>query len=575
MEERRKLYTFQKPGSDRYPPHLNIIPEQDDVSLIKIFDFMRLLDTGTLLGRVVPDVILDFIHEHPESGTIAGIEERNKTLRRQKLDIFTEPNIGDRNDWYTDAVFAQQNFTGTNPTTIKLAPPELIQQFMIAAKDQHNEKAANRIATAEQGSLYVQDNSYFRKAVNAGPDGPLRSDDGTRWQTASVSLFHLGSDGKLHPLAIVIDYKKSVQESVTIFNQRLNHSVSKASEATDWPWRYAKTCAQSSDWVRHEVIIHLGNTHLVEEAVIVATNRSFSKSHIIYRLLQPHWLKTLSINAAARSSLVPEVVTKICGFSDDQLFTYLRDAYTNFDFTGLYIPNDLKGRGFPIDQLSSPKFKNYVYGKNMYILWHVLRKFVSTYLSTVYKTDSDVASDKSIQGWYTEMQSPAGGNMKSFPTIRTRNELFDAATMCIHIASPQHTAVNYLQSYYQSFVINKPPALCAEPPSSLSELRSLREADVIRALPTTRPREWLLASHLPHLLSFKVAEDQTIVNYAASLAKVAEGNGEKEIAKAAGTLYKDLVELGEIFKENSKLMDDQTMPYEVMDPDATAISILL
>ena len=52
-----------------------------------------------------------------------------------------------------------------------------------------------------------------------------------------------------------------------------------------------------------------------------------------------------------------------------------------------------------------------------------------------------------------------GANLKSFPTLSTVNELVDCVTMCIHIASPQHMAVNYLQNYYQSFVVNKPACM--------------------------------------------------------------------------------------------------------------------
>jgi hypothetical protein len=63
----------------------------------------------------------------------------------------------------------------------------------------------------------------------------------------------------------------------------------------------------------------LVNTHLVEEVTLVAAHRAFLVSHPVYRLLQPHWLKTLSINAAARSALVPNIIAKIVGVTDPQL----------------------------------------------------------------------------------------------------------------------------------------------------------------------------------------------------------------------------------------------------------------
>ena len=191
LDAKKLLYTFQEPGSDKYPPHLNMIPPNDQVGLLQIFDSMRLLDTGTLLGRVIPEDILDFIHSHPESDTLAGIEERNRILRQDKKDIFNEPNIGDRSDWYTDAVFAQQQFTGVNPTTISLASVDWVERFKNAAKSQGNQMMVQLLSTRSTDSVYIQDCSYFREAVGVSPDAVLMSDDGTRFCCAAVSIFLL------------------------------------------------------------------------------------------------------------------------------------------------------------------------------------------------------------------------------------------------------------------------------------------------------------------------------------------------------------------------------------------------
>lgn len=65
----------------------------------------------------------------------------------------------------------------------------------------------------------------------------------------------------LQPLAIVIDAATEIKDekttivsaAVTIYNKELASSEQKV----DWPWRYAKTCVQCSDWLRHEVTVHL------------------------------------------------------------------------------------------------------------------------------------------------------------------------------------------------------------------------------------------------------------------------------------------------------------------------------
>lgn len=580
-ETKKILYRFQVPGSDKYPPHLNLIPPADFVPLWDIFNVMRLADTATLIPQIVPTFITDFLHGKPEDATsIAQIEQIDKEYRREKKDIYVDPNIGDRVDWYTDAVFAQQQFTGANPATITVAPIEWVKQFKDAAAAQSNKRVLSLLTSADPKSLYIQDYSYFRDAINVAPDYLMKSEDGTRYACAAVSLFQLNANGKLHPLAIVIDYKRTMNNSVVIFNKTLqprSSVLARASdpEATDWPWRYAKTCAQVADWTRHEIAVHLVNAHFVEEVTIVAAHRAFPTDHPIFRLLEPHWFKTLSLNAAARFILVPNVIVDLVGFTSDQTYAFVNDAYARFNWTENYIPNDLPRRGFPINDLTGQKGHNYAYGKNMILLWRVLSTFVSSMLAVHYTSDDQVANDQYIKDWVQEMRSETGGNMKSFPFINTIKDLVDAITMCIHIASPQHTAVNYLQEYYQSFVINRPASLFAPPPKTLAELLRYKEDDVLRALPVNRPREWLLSSHLPHLLSFRVAEDQNLINYAASLWNLYKKKDTPAITAAASKLYEDLKVLKELFKKTSDEMDDKTVAYDVLDPNATAVSILI
>ena len=452
---------------------------------------------------------------------------------------------------------------------------------MVAAKAQGLKKVEDLLSSSEPASLYIQDCSYFREAIKVAPDETIISEQatGNRYTCAAVSLFQLSRTGILHPLAIICDYKGSIENSVTIFNKRLSPKDSTASEAKDWPWRYAKTCAQVSDWQRHEITAHLTETHFIEEAVIVATHRCIPPSHPVFSLLEPHWLRTLSLNAAARATLVPTVIFDIVGFRGDQPFDFIRYAYDRFAFKARYVPTDLQARGFPLNKLDSPKFKNYAFGRNMILMWKAIRKFVASMIDlTALKRDAAVAADEPIQAWCREIQRQDGGQIPSFPSIKTTEELVDAITMCIHIASPQHTAVNYLQNFYQAFVINRPAALYTPLPKKLSELQAFKEDDLVKALPIGRTREWLLSSHVPHLLSFKVANENNLINYALSLYnlyKYKKDKGEPEIRDNAEKFYNDLRDLTIKFKKHSDEMTEGTIPYEVMDPNATAVSILI
>ncbi|KAF7853808.1 uncharacterized protein EAF02_011798 [Botrytis sinoallii] len=577
LQEKKERFQFQTPGSDGYPPHLSLEPKVDFLHSLKIFQPERLFATAPIVQKVIPEKFLDFAYDEPNQRTFALIESVNQKLFDERRDIGKVANIGTRKDWYSDEVYAQQQFTGVNPVTIRKAEKEWIQRFKAAASAQEKRDSLRVIEEGErQGGLYVQDCSYFRKFAGVAQKEDLKSDDGKRFGCASVSLFHLLPNGTLHPLAIILDYRANITDSLTLFNKRTSPSSPKTHEATDWPWRYAKQCAQVSDWHAHELGSHLTHTHLIEEGIIISSHRHLPETHPVFQLLAPHWLKTLPLNAAARASLIPQVIVHINGLPSKGSLQMVRTQYETFDFVGGYIPHDLAARGFPLAELDAPKFHNYAYARNMKHIWYTLRRFVSGMLRSAYPSDGAVSSDAQLQNWCREIQSEEGANISSFPTLTTFDQLTDAVTMCIHIASTQHTAVNYLQDYYQAFVPNKPSALFAALPSSLHELESYTEKNLIDSLPVREPRSWLLASHLPYLLSSVVADDQSLLEYALSVRGVAgesDGTGERE--EVAGRFYEELVALEGTVNEITLGVDDGTVLYRVLAPERTAVSILI
>lgn len=222
----------------------------------------------------------------------------------------------------------------------------------------------------------------------------------------------------------------------------------------------------------------------------------------------------------------------------------------------------------------------------MVLMWAAIRGFVTSMIDIDYAPEGVekgprkfVSEDHCISAWCSEIQSsPNGGRLSSFPTIRTRDQLIDAITMCIHIASPQHTAVNYLQNFYQAFVIAKPPALYTPPPTDIQSLQAFTETDLIKALPIGRQRDWLLAAQVPWLLSFRVADEYNLITYAVSIWSVYKkktGVNEVLVAKYASEFYSELKRLIGEFARHSGEMDEGSIPYVVMDPGCTAVSILI
>ncbi|KAF2820291.1 Lipoxygenase [Ophiobolus disseminans] len=595
LKQKKDIYNWSQPSADGYPPHLQTVPadlQNGAPGMGNIFDLNELAFLSAV-GKVLSFII-------PDSISHRGTPYEGPTLADcEKARIW-----GFKDDWYSDARFAQQHLSGVNPSTIEKAPAEKVKEFIDEADKQGLEDVKSLLFKGND--LFVQDYSYFRKATglsntesfqnivpeldeNRNPTGKFA----LRYACAPIVLFQLHSDGRLHPLAITLDYKGSLADSVTIFNKRLSlDDQAPVDEKHDWPWRYAKTCAQTADWVRHEISTHLVDTHMIEETIIVATNRTIPDAHIIHEILSPHWFRTLALNAAARAVLVPAVMARVAGLGPSidpktsRVVSLVNWSYSNFDFVGKYIPNDLKARGFDLDaEGAGEKYRNYPYATDMRLLWGVLRSFVESVIGTRYESDEDVQNDACIGNWCEEIQG--AGQIPTFPTITTREQLVDAITMCIHTASPQHTAVNYLQDYYYSFVPAKPAALCTPLPSSLAALAAYTEHNLTAALPiggdNAKWKDWLLAAQLPELLSYKVDTQYSLITYAKSLYNVNkkrtafenEKYGCAEIKEAARVLYSRLKDLGDVFERVSENQTGGSVEYRVLQPEVTAVSILI
>ncbi|KAK7397655.1 hypothetical protein QQX98_012981 [Neonectria punicea] len=612
LSQKQSVYQWSD-GTDRYPPHLKELPDDEkegDGGVGQIFNQDK-QNFVALIAKTVSFLIpasIDHTDTPYKGPTIADCEKWNKDNQSPDTDIMKGRNIGEHADWYSDARFAQQHLSGVNPCTIESAPAEKVKAYVDEAGKQGLEGMQKLLSDGQD--LLIQDYSYFREATgvkddqaftNAVPDLKIDPQTGNPVQTgkytfryccAPVVVFQLHSDGRLHPLAITVDYKGSLDNSITIFNRRLiPDDKGDIDEKDDWPWRYAKTCAQTADWARHEVATHLVDTHMIEEAIIVATNRTIPEDHLLYEILSPHWFRTLALNSAARSLLVPGVIARISGFGPSiqpetsNVFRLVDWSYKNFNFQDKYIPNDLKKRGFDLEGEMGDKYRNYPYATNMLYLWQVIRDFVKSLLETKYTSDEDVKNDEFIPNWCEEIQTK--GQITSFPTITTVDQLIDAVTMCIHTASPQHTAVNYLQDYYYSFVPAKPPALCTPLPADLKTLQTYTEKELTAALPigTDGPKwkDWLLAAQLPELLSFKVEDRYNLITYAKSLYNVNKNRtitenkkfNCKAIKEAAALFYSRLTDLGLAFEYVSANQTEGTIEYPVLQPEVTAVSILI
>jgi hypothetical protein len=125
------------------------------------------------MASEIPRGLSSFLYGEMMSPTMAGLEERMRALTKNRKNIGSMPSIANRPDWYTDSVFAQQSFTGPNPTSIARCSAEWIRRFMMVANMQGKKARYTLLNSSPADSMYIQDYSYFRSACGSSPTQPF------------------------------------------------------------------------------------------------------------------------------------------------------------------------------------------------------------------------------------------------------------------------------------------------------------------------------------------------------------------------------------------------------------------
>ncbi len=214
-----------------------------------------------------------------------------------------------------------------------------------------------------------------------------------------------------------------------------------------WGWEMAKQVVQVADGNYHELFAHLARTHLVIEAVAVATQRHLAAIHPIWALLVPHFEGTLFINNAAATSLIAAngPIDHIFGGTIASSQLAAADDRLAFDFSGSMLPTDLAARNVA-DKTTLP---DYAYRDDALLVWHAIREWAEGYVALYYADDAAVTGDTELAAWAGSIAGE--GRITGFPAIATRHALADVCTMVIFTGSAQHAAVNFPQRAIMEF----------------------------------------------------------------------------------------------------------------------------
>lgn len=238
------------------------------------------------------------------------------------------------------------------------------------------------------------------------------------------------------------------------------------------------TTADSANWSKmllvmnaacanhHELISHLGRTHLLLEPFIVETSNLPTVNrapHPIKALLLPHLEGTALINWGAVKFLVNPggiIDQLLMGTIDSSLQLSAKKVHEP-GFNKLMLPTFLDDKG--VSKEKAPLL-DYPFRDDGMRIWGATKEWVKNYIDIFYKTNEDVKSDIYVQNWGQNLASDNGGLVKGFGEdsmtgkITTKDYLVDALTMVIFTGSTMHAAVNFPQLNYMSYTPTAPLA---------------------------------------------------------------------------------------------------------------------
>lgn len=360
---------------------------------------------------------------------------------REIFAIFKLPDVVDRCE--TDEYFAEMMVAGPDPT--RLTRLDAVPgKFPITTEHLHSvpELAHETLESAlAAGRVYWVDHEPMSALHNG-----QHYQDPKYIYSPMVAFAVPDEGGAIRPFAIQCGQDPAGREIYT--------------PADGYSWRLAKNCVLAAHNTYHEVLTHLGFTHLVSEAVLLAAVRNLAAVHPVAVLLRRHFEGTMSINKAAVELLIqPGHAVDYCIGADlKSTYPWLAEHRKNFSFTGNYLPAKLVRSG--TDGLATLPY--YPYRDDGLLVWAAIRRWTDEFVDAYYRSDAEVREDHELQAWAAEVASPDFGAIRDFGagagTIADRTDLAEILTMVIWTAGPQHAAVNFTQEEHFSYLPANPLA---------------------------------------------------------------------------------------------------------------------
>ncbi|XP_076316236.1 allene oxide synthase-lipoxygenase protein-like isoform X9 [Tachypleus tridentatus] len=292
--------------------------------------------------------------------------------------------------------------------------------------------------------------------------------------TAPIALFFLNEKKDLMPIAIQL-----------FQDERPKNPVFLPSDPK-YTWLLAKIIFNNADATYHQSCTHLGFTHLLMEGVVVCTHRNLSPSHPLFKLMAPHFLYLLAINARGLDKLL-----SVNGWVDQTMtvgrcgmFELIKRSFEKWrlDINGI-IPKD-----FQVRKVDDPNvLPYYPYRDDSTAIFTAIRNYVTKVVKFYYDEPQKVTNDTELQHWREELvlsRNEGGVGLLGVPgesgKFTTVDQVIDVVSVVISTCSIGHAAANFQQYSEYGFPPNYPGIVCDE---IIQDKRPRTLQDVLRTLP--------------------------------------------------------------------------------------------
>jgi len=369
--------------------------------------------------------------------------------------------------WKNDWAFARQFISGVNPVLIRVCDTNK-NALPVALRDvlQRDADAMRRInaVLAGQGTLMTltkEKRIFFIDYEDVDAVDPFTG----RVVYAPIVVFYLRHDQgerTLLPLAIYLRSKN--QTGVKIYTPpNLKSSDDLYNTEEGRVWLLARMHAVNADANYHEMVCHLGQTHLALEPFIVALNRHLPSDHAVLKLVKPHLFGTININDLGRNTLLKtegSIFDDITSVGRNGGLALIANNYREkWSMATAAFPHKMKAHGF--EEVKNPGsdediLPGYFYRDDGYKLWQALTTYITTSINDIYKNDADVVNDSQLQQvWRDFKQKDAANVAGDIPAWNSKQALIDFLVLAIFIGSAEHSAVNFGQLDFYAFIPNR------------------------------------------------------------------------------------------------------------------------